>query len=224
MKNNFAHLIKQELVNRFEDVVKNEIRQHNLAIKKTNDDVLELKKSFEDCLNDLKSLRKNQEENFNKTNENFHSEKVSIENCCNLHKDFIRDKLNIMNLKVEGLSEDVSGMEKSENFLAYRYEIQEFLKNESNVLRDIIRQGIDCGFLDYVKDKEFNIKSFNELKNANSVLSKNISVILGKIDSYKVESDGLLKELRMYKKDVFILEKKIEALMTIVDNLKARKV
>jgi len=224
MKKNFSHLIKQELVNRFEDVVKNEIRQHNLAIKKTNDDVLELKKSFEYCLNDLKSLRKNQEENFNKTNENFHSEKVSIENCCNLHKDFIRDKLNIMNLKVEGLSEDVSGMEKSENFLEYRYEMQEFLKNERNVLRDIIRQGIDYGFLDYVKDKEFNIKNFNELKNAYSVLSKNISIILGKIDSYKVESDGLLKELRMYKKDVFIIEKKIEALMTIVDNLKARQV
>ena len=47
-QNNFKELIRQELVNRFENVVQDEIKRHNIAVEKSNSDMSVLLSEFKE--------------------------------------------------------------------------------------------------------------------------------------------------------------------------------
>jgi polyhydroxyalkanoate synthesis regulator phasin len=67
---------------------------------------------------------------------------------------------------------------------------------------------------DYVEDIE------KKMSDNLTKLSKDLFATNESVDTIKIDSSGVLKELQAYKKSMLILEKKIEHIYTLIDRSK----
>lgn len=221
-QNNFSHLIKDELVKRFEGVVKEEIRKYNLAVDKTDCQISDLKKQIleiqnrfkvvedentKNCL-ELKSLyleeKKKLEKNFSDTKKNHSNKRKSIEE--------IQEKLNFLLC---------SHVEK-ERYELFEGKTLESLKNYNDIIQKD-RNNAKSDFELFKKHCELFLS--DALKRFEEILFKmddKLSKFESKLDTNIVDATGIARMIKIEQKSVFIMEKKIENIYTVLERMKKR--
>jgi hypothetical protein len=218
--NNFKALIKDELVKRFETVVLEEIQRYESSI-------CDNKKNFSlisDQLDIICNQQKGMLELINgiriACNQDFISEKDDLFKRFEDHRKNVNEKVR----NIESLTNSI--------FKACGNHItkNDLLDEVSRLQSQMINIGLNaekekkklCEFIHEVKEELKDLvydlqdsmnKRLMEFDNKFAELSKIV-------ESNKIDSTGLLKELQVYKKSVFIIEKNIENIYTKIERLK----
>ena len=218
--NNFASLIKDELVSRFESVVINEISQYQKEKKHTNDEISSLRA-------EVASLKENLRDSMSRMEAvcAFVS-KTASEEKAKLEKDFDEQRRCLRKS-----SQDIKEyIKSSEEMLSQYIDRAKFYEFVSHVNMSISKINIDRD-----KDKSTTFESLHDIefkvKNAyhadmvhNAIhldkILKSLSDFRDKMDEYHVNNDGFIRELLVYKKTVSIIEKKIENLYSLIERSK----
>lgn len=212
-------MIKEELVKRFDSVVRDEIKRHDLSVERSDKDISLLKELFVGFKKDHEKLRIEHASSFKETQDlfneecrnqknSFDSQKRSIRENCKRVEEFIEDFKNKTDEFMTSEAFDEYGVYVEESFLTLKKNIGDSsniqdknLLKFKNTIVDVLEQS------DGIFDE--NLENVNE----------KIEYLKGKFEEYRVDSVGVLRELQVYKKTVFIMQKKIENLYTLIERL-----
>lgn len=222
MRRNLTALIKEELVKRFESVVRDEIQEHKAAVQKSDKDLSEIKALFNEFKKEHDALKQQNLDLYQETQKTFLEEVKRIEKSFEIQNSFIVECREEVSEKLKELKECSDQYIKKDVFLnnlEYMHKcIGEFEKklHEQNIdLESRLFKKFDETKLEY---EEYNryIKSridscLDQIKSTKEELS-----------TYKIDSAGVLRDLQVYKKTMFILEKKIENIYTLINRLEKR--
>jgi len=215
-RSNFAHLIKDELVKRFEQVVSDEISNHNDHLKKHYETINNLKSDLELTKQQIDHLR-DETQKLNQLSLNtIHNTKTDLEKSLSTQIEWIRKNLDFFDKKIHSFEEiaddSIDHNTYTETCKQIDLQIKKHYKlNEKsiNILSELLCTSIKKIRLEITEKTEGITKQISDLQNIVSKLSKDI-------DIHKIDSRGVLKELLVYKKSMFIIEKKLEH---IIDRL-----
>lgn len=202
-------------------MVQNEIRNHNLAIEKSNQSLKDIEDRFSQCIKNQNILRSEQASFFDHSRKCYVNEKTYLTDLFNSYKKEIRNVLE----KNEEILKKIHN--KSENFIQNKFfdlykdqnnekfkdlscQIGSY-KNELQKLHVEFEKKIDEKIQsqkDFIEESIYLIKK--EIEEKNKLLQANI-----------VDAAGVKRELQAYKKSMFIIEKKIENIYTLLGRLKS---
>ena len=222
MRPNLSALIKDEVVRRFEDVVREEIRLYNISIERTD-------KAISKIVDKIDYLEKKIDANFNENKNTCYSVKRSFvkEREC-LESDFKKERQFILSMK-KTIDEKVINFDSIiENFCSKEYvdSLERSVFHYFNESYYDILQSVDA-FKQYLHENNSSLQKklidrVENLESSNKELERKLELYKSSSSCQKVESDSVLRELQVYKKTMFILEKKIENLYTLIERLTAR--
>ena len=218
--NNFRDLIKEELVNRFEDVVKNEINEFRKSQDNISSRFIQIESQLKLLHSEVKYLKdfvtKKCEDVYIKCEQ----DKNNLEKSFDEQRKFIRVNSDAITTHIKENSHilesfaDQSNVEKSFEFVNVEikgiknelHRAKEEAKNEDFILKTVLQ-----GY--------FDVKS-NFLQDELSDLAKDFSDVKSKISCFSVDNEGFLRELKCCKKEAFVQEKKIENIYTLIERLR----
>lgn len=214
-RHNLKDLIKDEVVSRFEDVVKEEIRKHNLALEKTDKQLALLLDMFEKYQHSNENLHHKNNQKYDEMMSLFHSEKKTME------KDFSRHNEHLRNLEALCKEEKekynfVTKQESNEKFECFS---EEFNAYKDRV--DEMKEKIECSF--YTALNNFKIEVLSELYKLQDVIKdfeKKLHVYEEKLETNIVDAKGITRMMKIDQKSIFIIEKKIENIYTVIERMK----
>ena len=219
-------LSRNDYAKKFELVVKQEVKNHNDQMLATNISINNLKLSVDNVRDNIDSHKAK-----------YYSEisllKADVEKLKAIsQQNQVNDKglKDLLDNSLAKLNEEIKNLQKAGSFLAskmddinahiikienHHIESKENIKNliHSNSLQN------HRDMLDLKNILTFDIK---ELSNANSPSDQMKEEILSKVDIFKVDNDGLMKEIQVLKNQKFVLEKNVENLYTQIERLKIR--
>ncbi len=218
--NNLKTLIRDEMVNRFEAVVSDEIRQHHKNIQENNNEILSLKSDVQFLKKINENNEKTQENLKNQCFSEFIKEKKEILSEFDNHRKYVNENVNNTNLALnEIVNKSETWITRSE-FEKYISEINEQILGAHRAICLEKRMIVEC--IDNIK-KEL-IESINFLEEVFSGKFERLNIENSARDNQininKVDYAGILKELKVYKKSMFIIEKKIEHIYEQIKRLK----
>jgi len=218
-------LRKKDLVKQFELVVKQEIIDHNKSIEASNlavnkhreyveEELIKFKNNhrllvneyalvsggFNDLLNENKSFRDSMAKLDSKcyeVHEKTNKEVKALDNLANA----IHGKYMLLDKSTSDLRLYLSSLEKKIEDIAKKLEVES--ENTKNKIEKSIK----------------NLK--NEILSIPSKSEEVKDEFIKELSMYKVDNKGLLKEIKVLKKTVFVNEKKIEDLYTLIDRMKS---
>lgn len=219
-------LNRNDLAKQFEQVVQQEIKNHNDSILATN---ISLQEFRQELAKQSEKIERNQASSLSTQKllairiENLEDGLKAV--CEKLDRDFkflwsVQEKYS---LKVEKVSMDLENLETS--LLAVNDELEQ-ITDQMHIFEDL--------FVSLQKSMSFELNEYQrklikELKNLKEellaapsefdALSKKLEE---KINIHKVDNEGLIRELQVIKKDAFIKEKKIENIYTLIERLSKR--
>ena len=222
MAKNFALLIKEEIVKRFSSVVSEEIRQHNLAIERSDANIRAMQAELDSYKLQIKKLYAENLKLHEETREQFRKEKESLEAVFSSQRDFV----NGISAKIEGYVLDflaeASTLCKRSDHQECKDELLNKIHNLSlkiqNDKKDINEQIARSAF-----ENRKNIDHYSdEFRTSLADMNKAITLTNNTAATDRIDSVGVLRELQIHKKSVFITEKKIENLYTLIERLTQR--
>lgn len=220
-------LKRQQLADKFSEIVKQEIRNHNASILETNKAINDIRSQLQTLTNKFSENLVKQEAARRKFEKELHSLSDKFEH----NKLEISTKFDRVKSDLEDLRHDVSrNLEALESETVSLSSFEEFRETCDRSLREMsieiqkqkdfnhaavfkINNDMNRIFNDFVEDQE---NRPNELWDVKADLEK-------KIFEAVIDSTGVLKEMRVVKKDAFIMEKKIENLYSLIEKLKGKK-
>lgn len=219
-RNNFNTLIREEMKNRFEGAVKEEIADY-----RNSREEIEKRFSFlNDCIklmrSEVESLRRDNEIRCQTLSEQFIKEKADLENSFDEQRRTIRTVQKEIRETVDVFNKtrsDYSTNEVIQNHVDALVGLISLIKVENHHDKEEIKNCIDLK----VKELDCKCSEENRLSNANvgSLLNK-LDKFNKIIDDFGVSVEGFTREITVMKKGEFILEKNIENLYTQIDRLK----
>lgn len=213
--NNFAHLIRQELVKRFEDVVLNEIDKNNRIVSVFDKQVKELSDELHFIKEQLKALIEGVDESKRQLSEQYINEKKLLVSQYRTQFQWLSEKAEETDKKT---SETIKSLGYFVNYTKYEEDI--------NRIEDFINK-INHSFCDLRNEMfetlhEHKKTLFAEVNEVVSALQKEFGKVLKKLeesykklDEYTNESQGFRREMQVIKKTVFVNEKHIEYLVNL---------
>lgn len=217
--NNFKHLIKEELVKRFETVVREEIQRYEESISDNNNKFRLINARLDefcghekkvcglleglriDCKQDVVSEKKDLFEKFEEQRRHVNEKVKSIESLTN---DIFKQSES--SVKKQDLLDEVSMLQSQMINIGLNAEKQKKQLCECiHEIKEDLTQLID-------DLQNHTTKRLDEIQ-------KQINGINESNKADKIDSTGILKELQVYKKSVFIIEKNIENLYTKISRL-----
>ena len=211
-------LKKNDLVKQFELVVKQEIINHNEAVLNSNQSINKMKQELESFKTKLNKYEYIQTENKSKTSQTINDECALADRIC-------RERYHILDDRINKLSNSISNIEAEVLKISKSY----INESEFNCALDIYERGIEritTAFHATQKNCDFKLqqleKSYKdqfekykkEIEATPTVMEVFKKEISKKLEDQKNDNEGILKEVRLYKKQIFIQEKEIEHLLT----------
>jgi hypothetical protein len=219
MRNNLNQLINKQLVDQFQNVVKAEIRKHNTAIEKTDHAIEELKKTFSEFYEENKNTKSTTESLYRDILKNFKDCTDEISDSFNDQRIFIKENDKKLNRIIEEFEQTIKSLVNFQCFEDYRIDtLHDFssLQKEFEESKELIRVEI---WDSYKKNRSY-IHSTSKESNERSDEIKGLLVSLKKdLEEYKTDAVGILRENEVVKKSMFIMEKKIENIYTLIARL-----
>lgn len=218
--NNFTSLIKDELVSRFESVVKNEISQYQKEKKHTDNEISTLR-------SEVASLKEELNKSMNRMEGVcYFISKRADEEKTQLEKDFDEQRRYLRKNSQE-IKEHIKSSEETLSQFIDRAKFYEFV---SHVNMSISKINIDRDkdkntTLEALHDIEFKVKNAyhsDMIHHAIHIdrLIKSVSDFKDKMEEHRVNNEGFVRDLLIYKKTISIIEKKIENLYTLIERTK----
>jgi len=217
---------KKDLVKQFELLTKQEIKNHNdqilasnIAIKKLNEELISLKmdsssnwRAIVEMINGEISDQSKIKEDIRKLNSKF--SKKEKESAVIVDRNY--REMSTLDQSIETTyklakehSKELEGLVDYRDSLADKYEKQKQVVIASiNQAKTQLRNEI-------AKTKEEILSIPSEALEVKKELSEEIA-------TYKIDSEGLMKEIKILKKEKFIQDKKIENLYTLIERLEAK--
>ena len=215
MRHNLTALIKDEIVKRFESVVTEEIKKHNIAVEKSNRDISELKEMFEFFKKEHNILKIQNSSCYKETQDDFKKECVRLEEAFDSQRRYIRESHNKNEDILVETRENLESSVSVNEFNDLKRDVQSsFTGTEKKILEESKRLEELIYKLIHENDKDENEK-FEGLEIKILSLKNQISELEKIIDRQKVDNQGVLRELQLHKKKTFVLEKKAENLYTL---------
>ncbi len=221
-KSNFSQLIREELVKRFEGVVRNEINSYQNAqtnfIKKLED----LGKELQSLKNELQFLKTDSDKSYNDIITKFVTEKKSLKEEFDDQRRYIKTSIAESEKFIKEANEKIDNHVAVESLNDLIHGINEeicYLKVSQHAYEKMVEKMIYEAKVDIIERLE-EINSVN--KDQLDKFSKIIDDYKTKVSEYYVSNEGFLRELNCHKRVVFIQEKKIENLYTLIDRLDKR--
>lgn len=219
---NLTTLIKEELVKRFDSVVRDEIKRHDLSVERADKDISLLKELFIGFKTEHEKLRIQHEASFKKTQDLFTKECRKQQNDFEGQRRFIKENYKKVGELVEDFKKNIDEFVSTETFNEYGTYVDEyFLDLNKHICK-----------VSSVQDKNFHkseLKVMTILEESQQTCNQNLEKLnetmeslKGKFEEYRVDAVGILKEIQVYKKTAFIMQKKIENLYTLIDRLNNR--
>ncbi len=212
-------MIKEELVKRFDSVVREEIRAHDISVKRADKDISLLKELFIGFKKDHEKLRIQNSDSFNKTQDLFTQECLNNQKDFNNQRRFITESSKRVEECIEDFKKKIDEFVTCEALEKYCFYVNETFLTLNKKISDSSN----------LQDKNFHkseIKLMGILEESQVVCNKNleklnetIKSLKERFEEYRVDALGILKELQVYKKTVFIMQKKIENLYTLIERL-----
>lgn len=213
--NNFAHLIRQELVKRFEGVVLNEIEKNNRIVSVFDKQVKDLSDELHFIKGQLKALIDGVDETKSQLSEQYINEKKQLVSQYKTQFKWLSDKAEETDKKAYEMMKSLG------HFVNYtKYEedvnrIEDFMNKINHAFCDLRNEMLETLH-------EHKNALFSEVNAVVSVLQKEFGKVLKKLeesdkklDEYTNESQGFRREMQVIKKTVFINEKHIEYLVNL---------
>lgn len=212
MRHDLTKLISQQLKDQFEFVVKEEIRRHNEAVEKSNREIAELKDLFlsfkksdekfkMDCLNELQAVR-----------DRYSNEIRAMEDAFNRQSKQLKLKEKEINDVILGFYSKIETLvsEHDKKLLVFEFEkkisdTQTLMYSLQKVLQEDIKATLDIALR---KNEEMKAK----VEALEDECRKRFYAGESLLNAHVVDAKGVLRELNVYKKTVFIMEKNIEYL------------
>ena len=218
-------LKKKDLVKEFELVVKQEIIEHNkaisasnLAVNKLSDKLNEIKDEFHKNILNLRNDQSRLFRDLEKNSDAFIRLKDAFQSLRN--DQFILNERN--HKEIEGIEDGVEIVHKNFKDLVKQFESLKALTyaymDKIEELKKIHEDGVYN--VRYKVSKDIN----NLRKDIVSLPSENVIVklkdeLMEILSMNKIDNEGLLREIKVLKKTVFINEKKIEHLNTLIERM-----
>ncbi len=218
-------LTRKQLVEDFEDIVQQEIKNHNDSILQTNMSINEMR----DKLKDFESLLSRNSEHIKYVSM---SSEASIETARqNFNQSFssLQSKLNDLrqeqNQKLEDVKKDISKRESYyltvNSFDTFRVKVDEWISQ----IKVLFETQKDSFIQELSRSVIANRESCQNLEIKLLSLLEEQSLRFEKInrdlDRMALTFDGLKREIEISKKNLFSVEKNIENLYTQIERLKA---
>lgn len=220
MKNNFSHLIKTEMVKRFEDLIKQQITENELLVKNFQMNMDSLHKDFIDLAKNLQNIKTNHTNLYQDTQNKFIHEKKELENSFENQRVMIREWIKNIKSYIENdkkqnseyaIKKDILDQCELLNSKIEKYQV--FFDREIRDINNALAEN-----LHEYESKLAEVQKEHEKKEKNVCeLIQNLDT---KINTQKNHCEGVLKEIQIYKKRVYIIEKKIENLYMLIERLK----
>ncbi len=220
--NNFTSLIKDELVSRFESVVKNEISQYQKEKKYTDIEISNLRAEVGFLKEELRNSMNKMEAVCAFVSKSASEEKERLE------KDFDEQR-RCLRKNSQDIKEYIKSSEERLSQFIDRAKFYEFV---SHVNMSISKINIDrdkdkSATFEALHDIEFKVKNAYHSDMVHHAihidrLMKSVSDFKSKMEEYHVNNEGFVRELLIYKKTISIIEKKIENLYSLVERAKKK--
>ncbi len=218
--NNFKSLIKDEFIKRFEQTILDEIKQYQDCQKENEKKFLLINTRLDEIQKQQKEvayLLINAKIDFAKE---FVNQKNDLFEKFESQRRYINEKINFIDCLAKELCEK-SNSNVTQNDLSDQismlqsqmFNIGLNAEKEKRNISELIYQ-IKEEICDYVEDIE------KKMSDNLTKLSKDLFATNESVDTSKIDSSGVLKELQAYKKSMLILEKKIEHIYTLIDRSK----
>ena len=216
-------LRKKDLVKEFELVVKQEIIEHNKAVTSSNLAVNNLNIK-------LDGLNQSNKDQFIKTTNEIAAFKREVELCLvlfnKINDAFTKLKYDQLRLseknykEIQVIDESVETVHRNEQKLekelsSYKDYLHETDKS-LGTLKKVNEHEFHVLKLHFHKELERKIKELLSLPSEAEAVRKEF---MEELSMHKIDNEGLLREIKVLKKTVFINEKKIEHLNTLIQRM-----
>lgn len=219
-KKNFAVLIKEELESRFESVLVNEINQYKKEKKFTDDKIDALQSDINSLRQELKASICNMGQAYSHVLKVVLDEKNQLESDFDFQRRHIRTSSDKIKEHIKDSEETLSQFIDRETFYEFVSHVNMSI-SKINTDRDKDKNTT----FEALHDIEFKVKNAYHTDMVHHAIHidnmmKTISDFNDKIEEYRVNNDGFVRDLLVYKKTISIIEKKIENLYTLVERAK----
>lgn len=218
-------LKRNDMISRFEEIVKQEIINHNAQINRTNIAINDMKKSIlllQDKVDENKAIDHSSHQKNSDAHSLFYREVNTeiyeiLSRLNNLKSDIVKQENDIkdINLNIETLaSENVQIDSKFPDIVdSFRKIEDHFICIEQNFNQKIKRMEED--FIIRLKEEVINLSLPSQLQHLSRTL-------LDRIDECKSFYTGIIEENTILKHDMFIMKKHIEKLFNIIEDKNVR--
>jgi len=222
MRNNFSSLVKQEMVNRFESVIKDEILANDRNIASTNKSLEQMRKDIDSLKSEYEARKNSNQDLYNRLSAQFSSEIDAVEKKLKEHFESTAKNLESFSHVTASFSDKINGYISKESNEILKVEEKKRVDDQVDSLRKHLNEA-QLTFERLHEDLlEKNSEFYRQVFHDQDKLLNKISEIDAKFEAYKVEFAGILKEIRIYKRENFISHKEIEKLYILIDRLEKR--
>lgn len=221
-RNNFSQLIKEEMVNRFEAVISNEIAEYKNSRNELIGKLDKLEKEVKGLKDDINYAITKCDDNSKEVIVNFYREKELLKEEFEEQRRYIRENIKETRSFISDAKNKIDGMASQEEVNA----------NISKLYHEIQQMKIDAHeeskrLLVHLEDA-FSIlherfgKEIQLICNKFGNIEESLKEYRLKLSEFYVLNESYLKELNEQKKKTFIQEKKIENLYTLIQRIEKR--
>ena len=210
---------RRDLVDQFEDIVKQEIKNHQASLLATNISINDIKKDLvmvrgflSKKIADLDSALTSAESK-KKAELNLFEEELCAHHRATVN---IYKALGSLDMKISKRLDIVENSQlKNGDLLSLREEFNSFRKASCRAIKDLTKMVSEAITVMHRKleSEVKNVRQEMQVKPCH--LAEMKKELLKKIEVCRVDTDGILKEVRAARKASFINEKKIENLYTV---------
>lgn len=216
---NMQSILRGELVKKFESVVKQEMADHQKVISSYHQEMQTLRDSIKYALEQCETLYRHSERELKEKTEALQNIINELSIKIKTNSIAISDHKQTLISLFQSINEFVDLSVKKSDFNDFKKEIDQYLKDKKS---EQDRQ--------YENQHHFVKQSLSfledELKKIREEIKKSIKEVNNNTDHKfsltVMDKDVILKEIRLYKKDIFIIEKKIENLYTLIERINTR--
>jgi len=222
-----ARLQRKDLAKEFEDIVKQEIKNHNDSIASTNEAINEMRQQIKD----LKEGYSKGDAAIGSVVSNHSSQLLDVSSVMQKLSSHVLSRLNDLakdtNLKFDDVKKGFETRESYyltvSDFDQFRVKIDEWISQMRRLFevhQSTLSQGIHKAALSHEKPlAEYE----GRWKSHVNYLLKDIEDINVSLDGFGSKFDSVKTEIERLKKGCFVIEKNIENLYTQIERLKAAK-
>ena len=222
MRPNLGVLIKDEIVKRFEQLTKDEVRSYQLTAKNHHDKIEQLYLMLSDLHVENNKIRHEVRCYREEVKGQIENTKKELDDSFDAQRRIIRQKIKEIDRMMDSMRETMdlvvlnhelqSSVEHiEENIGSAQLDAHEEYKSLRQEISDL-RSSLDESMKAFFRSESLVNQSIND----------RIDAIKRDQETHKIDAQGVLRELQVYKRTMFIIEKKLEHLTTLVDQQQKR--